>query len=144
MRPHYVCGECCSILERAGCRQQTSAVITLGTACERHTRSAATRIVFAPEGALPPLEAPPDVPTRDELPAADDDDDGEGAEAVPLAVVVDPASLPRRASFGPVTELAARFVASWSHKSEGAKGDDFMVAHAVKVARALLRETGGR
>ncbi len=122
-----VCGDCAEALVKAG-GVIVPATLTLGTGCETHPRLAATVAVQADESCRPPaIDA-----HGDGAEGLEDDDDA----LPPLEVMP--------SGIGPVTELAARFVASWGHKSEGAKGDEFMVRHAVVVARRILAETGGR
>lgn len=123
-RSYRVCGECAQALVEAGGVLQEGARILLGTPCARHGMIAATCVVEAKDGAISSL--------GNEAPSADDDDDVPAAFATSIA------------GLGPETELAARFVASWAHKSEGAKCDEFMVRHAIDAARLILSETKGR
>jgi hypothetical protein len=128
-RLYRVCGSCSTSLIRAG-GEAKHANISLGTPCERHPSMQATIVIEADDGLLP--AAAPSVERDDDEEATDED----------AVSSVDGVAIP--SSVGPLTEIAARLVASWGHKSEGAKSDVFMVRHAVNVARRLLEETGGR
>lgn len=128
-RLYRVCGDCAGALVEAG-GVIVPSTMPLGTGCETHPRLAATVTVQADDSCRPHASEAPERGAND--------DDTEDEDAPPPPIDAAPSGI------GPVTELAARFVASWGHKSEGAKGDEFMVRHAVVVARRILAETGGR
>lgn len=119
----HLCGDCFAIALEDGAREVKSATIMYGTGCDTHpTLIAATHVVEVEDGAAVRV--------------------GESARRE-LAVDTPPAPGEIPASVGPLTQLAAMLLASWS-RGEEQKADGNAITHAVKAARQLLAETGGQ
>lgn len=119
MRRAHFCGDCSVEAVNAGGTDLENQTIAYGTGCENHPELiAATHVVLVADDfakTSAPTEAP--APVR-------------AALETPIAV-------------GPLTDLAARLLSAWSG-GDMTKADPNAITYAVKAARLLLNETGGR
>lgn len=121
----HLCGDCSTEAEKSGAIDigaSSSVVIPYGTSCETPAHAsiiAATHVLEVPDGVALSV----------------------GPDAAPPVTSLSLADVPT--TIGPLTHLAAQFLAAWSRGDEQ-KADTNAITHSVKVAHKLLAETGGR
>lgn len=117
MRRAHLCGDCSVEAVLAGGEDLDGQTIAYGTGCENHPELlAATHVVMVPDDF---------TRTRTEAPVP-----AQAPLETPIAV-------------GPLTDLASRLLSAWS-RGDMTKADPNAITYAVKAARLLLNETGGR